>query len=299
MQPLFYQSFKNGKLESIADECYKRLKSCTLCPHNCNVNRLDGELGKCGIANDARVASYNAHYGEENVLVGKGGSGTIFFSGCNLRCIFCQNYDISHGEYGTNVTFHQLANIMLNLQEAGCSNINFVTPTHVLPFILYALVISAKQGLKLPLVYNSGGYESLEVIKMLDGIIDIYMPDIKFLDQNLAQQLTNAQDYPQIVKLALKEMHRQVGDLKVVNGLAKKGLLIRHLVMPGYLRETEEVIRFVAEEISKDSYLNIMGQYYPCGDANNFPKLSKRLYSSEYQQALQIARHYNLSKFII
>lgn len=289
--PAYLKLAAEGLLEERVAKAQEILKSCRLCPRECKVNRLAGEIGYCRTGAHAVVSSYSPHFGEEDPLVGRGGSGTIFFTHCNLLCLFCQNYEISHLGEGQEVGPDRLAKFMLTLQEMGCHNINFVTPTHVVPQILSALGLAIAGGLRIPLVYNTGGYDSLETLKLLDGLVDIYMPDLKFMDGEVAYKLCRARDYPQRAKEAIKEMHRQVGDL-IINekGLAERGLLIRHLVMPGGLAGTREAMRFLAQEISKNTYVNIMAQYRPCGEASKYPPLNRRITQAEYDEALAIAQ---------
>ena len=251
---------------------------------------MSGETGICKTAKQAWVSSYNPHFGEEAPLVGTHGSGTIFFTHCNLMCLFCQNFDISHEGYGREVSDKQLAAMMVALQQQGCHNINFVTPSHVVPQILSALAIAIQQGLSVPLVYNSGGYDLPATLRLLEGVFDIYMPDFKFWDAQVAENACQAKDYPQIARRALREMHRQVGDLKIdENGIAQKGLLIRHLVLPGGLAGTREIMRFIAREISTNSYVNIMSQYRPCGRAAEIKGFSSLLSKVDFQTALREA----------
>jgi putative pyruvate formate lyase activating enzyme len=252
------------------------MNPCILCPRKCKVNRHKGKSGFCGIAEMPMVSSTGPHFGEESVLVGQGGSGTIFFAGCNLGCVFCQNFDISHQRSGQEVTIEELAESMLGLQSIGCSNINFVTPTHVTPAIAAALELARKSGLTLPTVYNCGGYDSVETLKMLDGFMDIYMPDMKYSDSAAAKELSGAADYPQVNRKAVKEMHRQVGDLKIEKGLATRGLLVRHLVLPENLAGSFEVIDFLAEQISPKTAINVMDQYRPCYQAHLHPRINRR-----------------------
>ncbi|MCS7303783.1 MAG: radical SAM protein [Thermoguttaceae bacterium] len=249
----------------------------------------------CRTGRRALVSSFFPHHGEEPCLRGWGGSGTIFFTHCNLRCVFCQNWDISWQGEGQPVQADQLARMMLWLQRAGCHNINFVTPSHVVPQILEALVLAAEGGLRLPLVYNTGGYDLVETLRLLDGVIDIYMPDVKFLDPQLAHRWTAAPDYPEVVRAAVREMYRQVGDLEIdEQGLARRGLLVRHLVMPGASEDTEQVMRFLAEEISPNTFVNVMAQYHPEGRAWHYPELARRIRPEEYRQAVAAARRYGL-----
>ena len=266
------------------------LKACSLCPRECHVDRTAGERGFCNTGDSPFVSSWNPHFGEERPLVGRHGSGTIFFGNCNLGCIFCQNYTISHLGEGIEISHEKLADIMLSLQNTGCHNINLVTPTHQVPSIVRALKISCDRGLEIPIVYNCGGYESIDTLKILEGIIDIYMPDFKYADKTHASKYSNAPDYPETARLAIKEMHRQVGDL-IINkeGIAQRGLLIRHLVLPADIAGTAKVVKFIAEEISKDSYVNIMDQYCPCYKAFENPPLNRRVTGKEYSAAIEHA----------
>jgi putative pyruvate formate lyase activating enzyme len=241
------------------------------------------------------VSSYGPHFGEEAPLVGRNGSGTIFFTYCNLHCLFCQNYTISQLGEGSPVESQQLAAMMLSLQERGCHNINLVSPTHVVPYILDALELAAAKGLHLPLVYNSGGYDALETLKLLDGIVDIYMPDMKYADQKIAEELSGIKNYPEINRAAVREMHRQVGDLQLdKQGIAKRGLLVRHLVLPGGLAGSGEVVSFLAREISTNTYLNIMAQYHPCYKAFDIPKLAHPLPKDEFNEVIELAHRHGL-----
>ena len=286
----YIKSFEKGLLQKKIQAAYKILNSCTLCPRQCRINRMSGETGICKTAKQAWVSSYNPHFGEEAPLVGTHGSGTIFFTHCNLMCLFCQNFDISHEGYGQEVSDRQLAAMMVALQQQGCHNINFVTPSHVVPQILSALAIAIQQGLSVPLVYNSGGYDLPATLRLLEGVFDIYMPDFKFWDAQVAETACQAKDYPQIARRALREMHRQVGDLKIdENGIAQKGLLIRHLVLPGGLAGTREIMRFIAREISTNSYVNNMSQYRPCGRAAEIKGCSSLLSKVDFQTALREA----------
>lgn len=270
---------------------FKKLKSCDLCPRKCGVNRLEDEKGVCKTGSKAVVSSFGPHFGEESPLVGHSGSGTIFFTHCNLGCIFCQNYDISHQGNGNPVDEEYLVEVMLRLQNMGCHNINFVTPTHVIPQIVQVLSLAKQEGLNLPLVYNSGGYDSVETLKILDGIFDIYMPDFKYTDSQVAKRFSNAPDYPEVVKSALKEMHRQVGDL-VINsrGIAQRGLLIRHLILPDDQAGTSEAMKFISEELSSNSYVNVMEQYRPEYKACEYPPLDRRITRNEFLNAIKIAK---------
>ncbi len=292
-----YLNLPEGELESRAAESREELTSCRLCPRTCKVNRNDGEKGYCAVSKRARVASYGPHPGEERPLRGTRGSGTIFFAGCNLGCVYCQNYDISSGDGGREVNREELKNMMLRLQEQGCPNVNLVSPSHVVPQILQSLSRAAAEGLSLPLVYNTGGYDSLETLKLLDGIVDIYMPDMKYQDTDVAERLSAASDYPEVNRAALKEMHRQVGNLKTDNnGVAEQGLLVRHLVLPGQLAGTIEAMNFLAENISTDTYINIMAQYYPAHKAAEHPPLNRRVTRKEIHQAVKAAHEAGLHR---
>jgi len=275
-------------LQSIQRLC-DLMDPCTLCPRECKVNRNKGKTGFCGIGELPRVSSVGPHFGEESVLVGSGGSGTIFFAGCNLGCVFCQNFDISHHRHGRRTTIEQLAKSMLELQYYGCCNINFVTPTHVAPAIVAALKLAREEGLILPTVYNTGGYDSVETLKLLEGFVDIYMPDMKYADPKVAEELSALPDYPQINREALKEMHRQVGDLKTEKGLAICGLLVRHLVLPDNLAGSFEIIDFLAGQISPKTTINIMDQYRPCYKASSHPKINRRPTTKEIRSVRQYA----------
>ena len=261
---------------TVLDEAYESLKGCRVCPRRCGVDRTAGEVGFCGVTATLRVASAMAHFGEEAPLVGRGGSGTIFLSGCNLACIFCQNYDISQLREGRDISQDQMVQLMLSLQERGCHNINFVSPTHFAPQIMAAIDDARKRGLELPVVYNSGGYDSVDMLRLLNGYVDIYMPDAKYWDEAAARELSSAPDYPEVMRQALKEMHRQVGDLIIEDGLATRGLLVRHLVLPGGLAESLDVIDFIAREVSANTYMNVMDQYRPCHFAREHPIMGER-----------------------
>ena len=295
--PVYIKSAKSGKLNEKKKEAFKKLAKCTLCPRNCKVNRLEGETGVCKTGIKAWVSSYSPHFGEEAPLVGYHGSGTIFFTHCNLLCNFCQNYDISHEGNGVEVTNAQLATFMLQLQKIGCHNINFVTPSHVIPQILSALELAVENGLSVPLIYNTSAYDSVESLKLLDGVIDIYMPDFKFWDSEISQKICKAKDYPEKAKESIKEMHRQVGDFIIdENGIAKQGLLVRHLVLPQDLVNTRKIMRFIYQEISPNTYVNIMPQYRPCGLASEIPELSSPLSQKNYTLALQAAKEEGITR---
>jgi putative pyruvate formate lyase activating enzyme len=286
-----------GKLRERVEAALSLLESCSVCPRSCGVNRLAGDVGKCRTSRQAIVSSYGPHFGEEAPLVGRSGSGTIFFTNCNLRCLFCQNYSISQLGEGKKVSKEELADIMLSLQAKGCQNINLVSPTHVIPQILEALELAVESGLDLPLVYNTGGYDSVETLKILDGIVDIYMPDMKYADEETARELSGIENYPEVNKAAVKEMHRQTGDLEMnEEGVAQRGLLVRHLVLPYGLAGTKGVVDFLSKEISRDSYVNVMAQYHPCYKAHQVPGLARRISSAEFREALSLAQEAGLSR---
>jgi putative pyruvate formate lyase activating enzyme len=289
--------YETGNLSERVEQALAILENCCLCPHRCQVNRLKGELGKCSTGRQAIVSSFGPHFGEESPLVGNGGSGTIFFAFCNLKCCFCQNYTISHLGEGQEVRAGELASMMLSLERRGCHNINFVSPTHVVPQILEALGIAVEAGLSVPLVYNSGGYDTVDTLKLLDGIFDIYMPDMKYSDGQNAHRFSGIDDYPRINKAAVKEMHHQVGDLKIDNqGVATRGLLVRHLVLPDGLSGTAEVCRFLSREISVNTYLNVMAQYHPYFKAFGIPQLARSISREEFVEAIETARSYGLHR---
>lgn len=298
-KPKYLHAYSEKIIQNKIIEVRNELNKCKLCPRNCKVNRNNNEKGICRTGYNPVVSSYSPHFGEESVLVGKKGSGTIFFTHCNLRCNFCQNYDTSIKGEGEEVTVLQLAQMMLDLQQQGCHNINYVTPTHVAGQILEALEIAIAKGLKIPLVYNTSAYDEVETLQFFDGIMDIYMPDFKFFDKKIAAQTCKAPDYPKKAKLAIKEMHRQVGDLVIdKNGIAQKGLLIRHLVMPDNMAGTKDIMDFIATEISKDTYINIMQQYRPCGEAKKIEDLNRTISNEEYQVAVEFAKKAGLHNFL-
>jgi putative pyruvate formate lyase activating enzyme len=288
--PSYINLCKTGELHKRISVLTDMLTQCRICPRQCKVNRLQGELGFCRAGDKLMISSAFSHFGEEAPLVGHMGSGTIFLTHCNLRCVFCQNHDISHQGQGEAVTSEQMAAYMVALQQRGCHNINFVTPTHYAPQIIAALPYAIDRGLRIPLVYNCGGYESLEGIKLLDGIIDIYMPDVKWSDSAAAEKYAQAPDCPAVVKEVLKEMHRQVGDLQISEaGVAERGLLIRHLVMPAGVAGTREIMHYIATELSPHAYVNIMSQYRPEYRAGEFPELNRRITYAEYHEAIACA----------
>jgi putative pyruvate formate lyase activating enzyme len=293
--PSYLSLYETGELSERGRRLEQFLKECRLCPRECGINRLEGKVGYCGAGSALVVSSAFPHFGEERPLVGHHGSGTIFLTHCNLRCVFCQNYDISHLGSGEPITSSDLARAMTRLQEIGCHNINFVTPTHYVPQIVASLPEAIERGLRLPLVYNCSGYESIEVIRLLEGIVDIYMPDVKFMEESYSEKFCHAPDYPEVVKKVLKEMHRQVGDLTVNSiGVAERGLLIRHLVMPGGVASSEAVLKFIADEISIHSYINLMDQYRPEYKAHEHPEINRRITPKEYLEAIQLAKRYRL-----
>ncbi|MDD1752405.1 MAG: radical SAM protein [Methanotrichaceae archaeon] len=284
-----YKQMPSNALEDRADDLLARLESCQICPRNCGVNRLENEIGFCRVGRKAKVYSYTPHFGEEAPLVGVHGSGTIFFSGCNMGCVFCQNYDISQMSQGQEVEAKVLADMMIHLQDRGCHNINFVTPTHIVPQILEALVLARDKGLSVPLVYNSSGYDFVDTLKRLDGIFDIYMPDAKYGSDEMAMKYSKAPKYTHYMKTSIKEMHHQAGDLQIEDDMAIRGLLVRHLILPSDLAGTAEIVRFLAEEISKDTYLNIMAQYHPEYNACSYPELDRRITMKEYRDSVKLA----------
>ena len=290
MLPLYLEKLTPIDIREKAEALHELFVECRICPNECLARRTEGETGECNSTDEVIISSVGPHFGEEPPLVGTFGSGTIFFTNCNLDCEFCQNYDISHLGLGRKVSTEELASSMLNLQQRGCHNINFVTPTHFTPQIVEALVLAVEEGLELPIVYNCGGYESVETLKLLEDIIDIYMPDIKYSTNENALKYSGVQNYWEVVTEAVKEMHRQVGDLKISKrGLAQRGLLIRHLVLPNDIAGSKKVIDFVADEISTDSYINIMDQYRPAYNADKYEKLNRRITPSEYKEVIGYA----------
>ena len=297
MEPSYIKAHKQGILKERTALLLRDLQDCNLCPRNCHADRLSGDTGICKTGEFAMVSSYMPHFGEESPISGIRGSGTIFFTHCNLLCNFCQNFDISHEGKGQAVSARELADMMLNLQAIGCHNINFVTPTHVVAQILQALTLAVGDGLHIPLVYNCGGYDQVSTLKQLDGIIDIYMPDFKFWDDNIAKVCCQAPDYPELARKAVSEMYRQVGDLKLNSeGLAERGLLVRHLVMPGVIAGTQKVMEFLYHEISPETYVNIMPQYRPCGHVRDNPLLSRSIEMKEFNEALQHATNAGITR---
>jgi len=300
MVPNYVRLYESGELDKRIEMGLMELECCRVCPWHCEVNRLKDEKKVCRTGRYARVSSYFPHTGEEDCLRGWQGSGTIFFAWCNLRCVFCQNHDISQEEAGAEAAPEMLADMMLELQKIGCHNINWVTPEHVVPQILEALPFAIERGLRLPIVYNTSGFDSLESLKLMDGIVDIYLPDFKYWSEDLSKNYLKSPKYPVSVKAAVKEMHRQVGDLRINDeGLAAHGLLIRHLVMPSGLEETKEIMRFLAQEISPDTYVNIMAQYYPTAKVNKekYSELNRSITHEELAQAYKLARQAGLHRF--
>jgi len=293
----YVKLYERGILKKRKEGLNKLLEKCHLCPRKCLVNRLQDEKGFCGAGKRVAVSSYNLHFGEEPPISGYRGSGTIFFTHCNLRCCFCQNYPISQLGNGQEVEISQLAKMMLKLQELGAHNINFVTPTHFVPQIVEALEVAVREGLNIPLVYNSGGYDSVETLKLLDGIVDIYMPDAKYSNPQSARTYSRADDYFEVNKKALLEMHRQVGDLKMDReGIAEQGLLVRHLVLPEDVVGSRRVLEFIGRNISQNTYMSIMAQYHPAHRASEFPELSRRISETEYDAVLKMADELRLER---
>jgi putative pyruvate formate lyase activating enzyme len=292
----YRQLLHTGELERRAAEAYARLESCDVCARECGINRLLSAEGTgCHTGARAVVSSYGPHFGEETPLVGRGGSGTIFFSWCNLGCQYCQNYEISQGGQGSEVEAKDLAQMMLSLQRQGCHNINFVSPSHVVPQILAGLVLAAQAGLRLPLVYNTGGFDSPKTLALLDGVVDIYMPDMKYADAGVARRYSKIRDYPAVNQAAVREMHRQVGDLATdERGVAQRGLLVRHLVLPGGLAGSAEIVRFLRDNVSPNTYINVMAQYRPCYRADQYPPLDRSITSDEFAEALRLAQEAGL-----
>ena len=291
--PAYVETYQQGKLAERVGAARELLRSCSVCPRDCGVNRWENQTGICKIGRRARVASAFAHFGEEGCLRGRNGSGTIFFSGCNLGCVFCQNFEISQLAEGRELDTAQLAQVMLGLQAEGCHNINLVTPEHVVPQILEALLLAVPAGLRLPLVYNTGAYDSLESIRLLEDVVDIYMPDFKLWHPPGCARYLRARDYPEVARQAIKAMHQQVGELRLdEHGLALRGLLVRHLVIPGLFEDTRSILRWLASELSPHTYLNLMDQYHPAHKAKTEPRFSeinRGLSRQEFRQALACA----------
>jgi len=297
-EPSYLGLFRSGELDKRVRAAQRHMRDCDLCARYCHVNRLESSRGAvCRTGARAVVHSFGPHHGEEECLRGWRGSGTVFFSWCNLRCIYCQNWDISWKGQGEERSAEKLAEIMLSLQSMGCHNINFVSPSHVVAQILEALPIAVERGLRLPLVYNSGGYDSREALALLDGVIDIYMPDMKYGDSELAHRYSHVRDYVAVNRAAVKEMHRQVGDLVIdADGLARRGLLVRHLVLPNGIAGTAAVLGFLSEEISPNTYVNLMDQYRPCYRADEVPELDRPTSNAEFDDALRVARRCGITR---
>jgi putative pyruvate formate lyase activating enzyme len=292
--PAYVRAFEEGLLHERAEQALESLRSCRVCPRDCQIDRFNNKIGVCKSGRQARVASAFPHFGEEDCLRGWNGSGTIFFGWCNLRCVFCQNFETSQFGDGTEVSAMELASMMLDLQAIGCHNVNFVTPEHVVPQILEALVVAVERGLRLPLVYNTSAYDSLESIRLMDGLVDIYMPDFKLWDAEHCRTYLVASDYADAARTVIAAMYAQVGELKVdEDGMALRGVLVRHLVMPGLLNDTREIMRWLATALSRDTYVNVMDQYYPAHKAETNPRfaqINRRLRGSEFEEALEDAR---------
>lgn len=296
--PSYLELNNKGLLSERVEKLYAYYENCTLCPRDCRVNRKEGQTGKCRATARVKISSAFPHFGEEAPLVGQRGSGTIFFSNCGLRCVFCQNYEINIEGEGVEISDKRLAVTMIKVQKMGCHNINLVTPTHYVPSIVRAVQMAIPMGLRIPLVYNTGGYEKPEILKLLDGIVDIYLPDCKYMDpEHAAKYSAEAYNYPHYAKLALKEMYSQVGDLKVNSKrIAVRGLMVRHLIMPNRIAGTEEFLKFVAENLSRTTYLNLMSQYRPEYKAFDYPEIARRLKRSEYLETLKWAKKYGLTR---
>lgn len=297
-QPSYIKLFKSGELEARAERALSILESCTSCPHDCKVDRKRNELGICASGFLPIVSSYTPHFGEEPVLSGSRGAGNIFFGNCNLKCIYCQNYEISQNwkvEHKHEVSHERLADIMIELQNRNCHNIGLVSPTHFSATILKAIYLAAQKGLNLPIIYNTNGYDSVEMLKLYDGVIDIYLPDFKYGDDEIAKRYSNAENYFEHTKFAIKEMFRQVGDELIYDGdVIVRGLIIRHLVLPNGLADTEKIFRFIAEELSTKVHISLMSQYYPTNKAYKEILLDRKLRSGEYERAVELMHKYNL-----
>ncbi len=296
MQPRYLEVYHNGSLKKSFEAAFKKLESCAICPRRCGVNRMQGEKAFCRTGLNAKICSFMLHHGEEPPISGQRGSGTIFFSECNMACVYCQNYEFSQrGEGGRQVSPEELAALMLRLQEMGAHNINLVTPTHVMPQILEALLVAIPKGLHIPLIYNTGGYELTEIVKLLDGIIDIYLPDMRYAESDAALRYSGAPDYPAYNQDSVKEMHRQVGIARINgSGIIEEGLIIRHLVLPENICGTDKIMRFIAQEVSADTYVSLMNQYFPCYQADKFKEISRRITKGEYEAAEQEMQRWGL-----
>jgi putative pyruvate formate lyase activating enzyme len=296
-EPSYLGLYESGELDERIERLYRILESCELCPRKCGVNRVEGKKGYCKSGTELNISSYGPHFGEEPEITGRNGSGTIFLTNCNLLCIYCQNYETSHLGDGEEVSISEAAEMMLNLQSRGCHNINLVTPTHFTPQLVKAISVAAGRGLKLPVFWNCSGYENVETIRLLDGIVDIYKPDIKYSESGPAKKYSDTPDYFECCKEAVKEMYHQVGNLKVdERGIAYRGLLIRHLILPNNLAGSEKVLEFISDELSKTCYVNIMAQYRPCGRAHEYEELDRRPTSTEYLKVVDYARKLGLHR---
>jgi len=300
-EPGYLKLHQTGELKQRGEMLWKKMESCQLCPRMCGANRLKGERGFCGANSSLEISAFHPHFGEEKPLVGTGGSGTIFLTNCSLRCVFCINWEISQGGEGSRKSINQFADMMMSLQKMGCPNINFVTPTHYSPHILLAVDKAASKGLKVPLVYNTCGWERIEILKIINGIVDIYLPDFKYSDSEKASKYSSgAETYPEMTKKTLMEMHRQVGTAHPVeNGLMQRGLMIRHLVMPNNVSGSIEVVKWIAENLPKDTYVNLMSQYIPVYKANNYPEISRRITMDEYSEVISYAKAAGLTNLEI
>lgn len=293
-----YLSLSNYQFQKRIKKLYQILEKCCLCPRRCGVNRLAGEKGFCRVGSLPIVSAYHPHFGEESVLVGSGGSGTIFFTFCNLACVFCQNYEISQLGVGEEISEEKLAQIMMELQKLGCENINLVSPTHQVPFIVKAIYLAKKEGLDIPIVYNTNSYESLETLRLLKDLVDIYLPDFKYSDDEVAQRYSKAPGYFKIAKDSIFEMYKQVGDLKIKDGVAQKGVLVRHLVLPNDLAKTEKIMKALFS-ISKNIWVNLMDQYRPSYKAFNYKQLFRPITETEYKRAVKVAKKAGIRNIII
>jgi putative pyruvate formate lyase activating enzyme len=296
-EPPYLELHRTGELKARGEQLWKIMAHCELCPRRCGVNKLEGEKGFCQANAQLQISAFQPHHGEELPLRGQGGSGTIFLTNCGLRCVFCCNWEISQGGDGEDKRLEDMADMMLHLQKIGCHNINFVTPTHYSPHIVRAVNLAAGRGLKLPLVYNTCGWERPEILKMLDGIVDIYLPDFKYSDGAMAAKYSSeAETYPEITQEALLEMHRQVGVAKPAkDGLMYRGLMIRHLIMPNEVSGTKKVVEWIAENLPKDTYVNIMSQYTPLYKAKDYPMIARRITRKEYRDAVRWAKEAGLT----
>jgi putative pyruvate formate lyase activating enzyme len=300
-KPRYLTLYHSGELRRRGEILWQMMDVCRLCPPECETKRLDGQKGDCGATSQLEVSSFHPHFGEEEPLVGKGGSGTIFMTHCSLRCVYCINWQISMGGEGNPRSIEQLSQMMLRLQSMGCQNINIVTPTHYVPHMVLALDKAAAAGLHIPLVYNTSGYEKIETLRLLDGVVDVYLPDFKYYDDRMADKYSSgASDYPERVKTALKEMHRQVGVARPSDdGLMYRGLMIRHLVLPNGISHTGKVASWVAQNLSRDTYFHLMAQYTPSYKANRYRELNRRITREEYRHAIEVARQAGLNNLYI